>query len=246
MEIYELNLSLDPQSIYESQNEFTEKAIYESYINGPFFESSRKENKEKIKKIVQDIKPELEKYFIDLDLKLCKAHRIDAIIRNAINMIIGIAGLTHSLNIPGFKGDIMAGVSGGFIGGGTSSLIMHIITLFTSRMYQILGVTFVPQQDIEKLMDKLNEKFSEDLGAGYRIIACECLPGVAGLFNSLPGWNFKNGTYLLLVDKKLQLDLKEDMKEAEEAVDELKDNAAKDNAADAKTDSTEPFIINIF
>jgi hypothetical protein len=99
-----------------------------------------------------------------------------------------------------------------------------VIQLFNERLWQNVGVVIV--DDITDIVEKMNEKFAEELG-DYKILFYATPASIVDLFRVKFNWkNFKN-TYMLIIDKKFPSELKDAIDEDEK---EYKDEEQKDES----------------
>lgn len=100
-----------------------------------------------------------------------------------------------------------------------------VIQLFNERLWQNLGVVIV--DDITDIVDKMNEKFAEELG-DYKILAYMTPASIVDIFRVKFNWkNFKN-TYMLIIDKKFPSELKDAIDEDEKEYKAEEDNKDKE------------------
>lgn len=202
-EAYEVtNMLLGANVITESQRlqeEFTNKAIIESYENGPIFEAVQRSDKKAVKKIVNNLRDKLE----------------DRLEEDGVRF-----------KVPRVWVEIIGSVLSPIRLGRT------VATIWTKRLWQILGICYVEEGNITKLCDDLTKEFKEELG-DYKIIYSMTIATLADMFRKKFNWKNDKNVYLLIVDKKLPNEIN---KMQEDIADAIKAARAEDEEAKDKKD----------
>lgn len=111
--------------------------------------------------------------------------------------------------------------------------------IWSTRLWQFIGVVHIEAGNIQDLCKNLTEEFAEDLG-DYKILAVATPKNIVDIFMTKFGWKNHKGAYMLLVDKKLDAELKNSVKEMALAANkdggDTKGDSKKD---DSKKDSEE-------
>lgn len=203
------NASVVTESVEKKQEQYTESvvgtAILESLENGPLYEKVDRSDKKEVKEIVSNLRDKVAKSLKKDDVFFRVPNYWVHLIVGAVGTLaagVGVADLTHALNI-----------------------------MFTTRMWQILGICHMESGNIKDLTTGLTEKFSEDLGE-YKILAVQVVPTIIDLFKQKFGWKNHLSTYLLLVDKKIPSEI-DDVQQALVAEVE-KAKGSKDDKKDTK------------
>lgn len=82
-----------------------------------------------------------------------------------------------------------------------------VIDVWSAYMWQTLGNVYIEAANINKLCDAMNEEFKEELGE-YKIIPVACLWRLVDMLRVKFNWKNTCFVYALLVDKKLNSELK--------------------------------------
>ena len=199
------NVSLDiVESLQSDQNmvlqdAYTEESVYiaefNSYTEGPIFESINRSDKVAVKNIASHIRPKLEKMLQEKSIRFCKAHRIQSSMMNAVKSGIGVATTVASRSVIGVGTSLIA------TGSNMMALVKDIKGLITTRAYQILGICAIEPNEINKLISKLNNTFANELN-GYKIIPIFVQPEVAGLINYIKTDPYGiEKMFMLIIDK---------------------------------------------
>ncbi len=101
----------------------------------------------------------------------------------------------------------------------TLSPVGGLVTFWSERMWQIVGVINIEEGNIEEgnieeVKKILNNEFKDDLGE-YKLLFNKAIPSLRDIFIRKFNWKNVKETYFLLVDKKLPSELKKLEKEAE-------------------------------
>ena len=205
MELLE-KASIQTKSTEELQREFTEnaidEAIYTSMINGPIFEAVAADDKDKVKGIIKKLVKKVEDFAKDDGLTFYKPAKIIRLIAsiNAAPVTVGFA-----------TGD------GNAIRAGGSAILPTNASWWNTRFWQVLGALCIEDENIADYTNKLTKEFSEDLGE-YKIIAVKMPKTIFDQFRVKFNWKNRKNSYFLLVDKKLNSEIKKAIKELETAV----------------------------
>lgn len=82
-----------------------------------------------------------------------------------------------------------------------------VIDVWSAYMWQTLGNVYIEAANINKLCDAMNEEFKEELGE-YKIIPVACLWRLVDMLRVKFNWKNTCFVYALLVDKKMNSELK--------------------------------------
>lgn len=203
------------KTIEDKQIDFMESAIDEAVLNsldnGPVFEAVDRSDKNDVKKIVTALRKKMPEEFKENGMKFYTVKIMASVIKNVIFGAVG--------------GAVTNAITGGIAGG--------VGTFFTKRFWQILGLCYMESGNIKDLVDRLNEKYKEELGE-YKILQSKAGMGIVSLFRVKFNWKNEKRAWILLIDKKLPDELKELNKEIDDAVKNSKDSS--DNSKDDKKD----------
>jgi hypothetical protein len=201
MEMLE-NCTVSGKSTMELQNEYTEnaidEAIYNSYCNGPIFEAVEHSDKEEIKKIIETLRPKVEKFASSDNIKFYKPYKIIRLIFNSGTTAVGIVGGTIGTDIYDVAGNTTERGS----------------NWWNTRFWQVLGAICIETANVAEYTKKMSEKFASDLGE-YKIIAVRMPETLFDLFRVKFNWKNMRRSYFLLIDKKVPSDIKKSIKELE-------------------------------
>lgn len=189
----------------EMQEEYNESvigdAILQAYEDGPMFEKVDQSDKGDIKKIVRKIRPGIEKALKKDNKYFYKPNVVARII---------VGGITAPV-------------------GGAASVASALQQIWTTRLWQVLGICHCEDGNIKDICDNLTKEFAEDLG-DYKVLYATCVPTVVDAFKNKFHWKNTRNTYFLLVDKKVPSEVKAAIKEFNSEVDKAKcpDGECKD------------------
>lgn len=107
--------------------------------------------------------------------------------------------------------------------------------VWTTRLWQVLGIMNVESGVAKEIADKLTAEFKETLG-DYKIIPAKAIPSLGDVFRTKFNWKNRNGAYFLIVDKKLPSDLKATQKEIADASNEGSAKKEEPKAEEKKED----------
>lgn len=105
------------------------------------------------------------------------------------------------------------------LGVGTPVTAGGITTLWKTRLWQIVGLVYMENANVNEVAKILNEKLADELGE-YKIIPVRTPEGLISIFREKFGWKNYKKSYLLIVDKKLTMEIKNSIKEVNDAVKE--------------------------
>lgn len=191
LENVKINNNNDIESL---QNQYTEaaisEAIFESYINGPYYEAVDNPDKKEIKKVVNAIvkvapKDNVDKYRLSVfrspiqdAIEGGKKELIGGAIITALVSGIGFA-LTRNVQLgkallrigAAFTaGKTVGGAVGSVLGGQASKVIIKKLQkdgTFKSKLWQMVGVFNTVGDPLDTIIKHYTEKFKEQLGEKY-------------------------------------------------------------------------------
>lgn len=167
---------------YQAHMESAQDAAFLEFAETVIYEAVKKEDKEDIKKIRDDIQDDVKKFIkkqnYNFYVPKVWARAILGTITIATGIPIGAAAATA----------------------GWSQII-------GTRLWQVLGNVIIEDGQVNVLVKALNEKFSNELG-DYKIIEYKFTPTIGDMFKAKMGWKNKMNVYMLLIDKKLPLEIK--------------------------------------
>lgn len=100
--------------------------------------------------------------------------------------------------------------------------------IWNTRLWQYVGVTYCESGNINKLMDKVNEELSDQLGE-YKLLHVPVLANIVDIFRLRLGWKTNKQVYMLVVDRELTKETKDDIKKVcKEMETTLKSDKAED------------------
>lgn len=82
-----------------------------------------------------------------------------------------------------------------------------VVDVWAAYMWQTLGLVYIEAANVTKLCDDLNEEFKEELGE-YKIIPVACIAGLIDAVRVKFNWKNTFGVFALLIDKKMNSELK--------------------------------------
>ena len=82
-----------------------------------------------------------------------------------------------------------------------------VVDVWAAYMWQTLGLVYIEAANVTKLCDAMNEEFSEELGE-YKIIPVACIWRLIDMLRVKFNWKNICFVYALLVDKKMNSELK--------------------------------------
>ena len=202
------------ESVEDKQQKFVEEALdeafYNSYMEGPIFESVNKSDKDEVKAIVNDLKKKIKRFALENDADFNEAKTF---FRLLLNLDINEYGWRAGDNNTDEKSKY-----------GTNS-----IRWWSTRFWQVLGVVYCEGTDIKTLVNKLNEEFKDEL-KGYNILFSKSFPNLYDLICNKFGWKNRNKTYFLIVDKKKKFDTitAKELAEIDKVVKEKSENKVEE------------------
>lgn len=131
-----------------------------------------------------------------------------------------------------YKPNLVARCLFGWLTGDWAAAIQQI---WTTRLWQVLGICHCEEGNIKSRVDALNEKYKEELGE-YKVVYGGAIPAIADLFRAKFNWKNQKGTYFLLVDKKFPSEITEMQKKIEEAMKEKEAGEKKGDGEGEKKD----------
>lgn len=210
------------QKLEREQNDFMENAITEALLqsleNGPIFEAVERSDKNEVKKIVNKVRGKIASKLNDNGVKFYKVNKILSILRNTL----------------------LGGITGGPVGAGVGG----VATFWNTRMWQIVGMVYLEGHTIKDVTNKLTEELSEELG-DYKIVPLKVSTGLLGLFRVKFNWKNSKGAWMLLVDKKLTMEMKRSIQEVDAAVKEAT-KEAEEKGKPMKESEIEEFSDEIY
>lgn len=189
------------KSAEELQEEFTEAAvgdvILQSYEDGPLYEKVNKADKGDIKAIVRKIRSGV--------AKACKADNVNFYQPNLIiRTLVGVA-------------TVNAG----------NHLNAALQQIWTTRLWQVLGVCHSEDGNIKTICDNLTEKFVDELG-DYKILYVKAQPTIYDALKSKFNWKNNKNAFFLLVDTKIPSEIRAAAKEINDQLTKSKSEGSKD------------------
>ena len=82
-----------------------------------------------------------------------------------------------------------------------------VVDIWAAYMWQTLGLVYIEAANINKLCDAMNEEFKEELGE-YKIIPVACIWRLIDMLRVKFNWKNTCFVYALLVDRKMNSELK--------------------------------------
>ena len=175
------------KTVDELQEEYIESVIGDqllaAYENGPIFESVSRSDKDDVKKIVQELRPKIKDALYDAKITFYKPNLV-------------ARALTGALTFTGVGG-IFAGNAGA---------ALHQI--WSTRLWQVLGICIIEAGNIQEVVDTLNNKFKDSLGE-YKVLQLKTVGTLTDVFRVKFNWKNDKNAYFLLIDKKIPKELKE-------------------------------------
>lgn len=103
--------------------------------------------------------------------------------------------------------------------------------VWSTRLYQVIGIMNIEQGAIKDICDKLTELYKDELGE-YKILWANAPSNLIDVFRLHFNWKNTKKTYFILVDKQID-------KEVKDAIKEMNDRAAADANDQSKEVTTE-------
>lgn len=226
------------KTVEDLQAEYVESALEDAllaaYENGPIFEAVDRSDKNEVKAIVTKIRKNIKTVLNNKGIDFYNAKAANRLLVGFLGGLGGVAAGAAASMINPVIGGAVANVA-------AQSGNLHIASgfqqLWTTRLWQVVGVINIEEGNIKDIADKLTEEYKEDLGE-YKILYSKASPTIVDLFRNKFGWKNTRGTYFLLVDKKLPKELKE-MEKAIDAAAKAKDDDSEDKKEDKKEEKKE-------
>lgn len=181
------------QNIVESA---IDDALLSALENGPLFEAVDRSDKKEVKRIVSEIRKDIKKACENEGVSFYKPALVARLLTT---LIPAAAALTPAGAARG-----VAIVAGTAMSGATISSWQQV---FTTRLWQVLGICHIESGNVTALQNALTEKFKEQLG-DYKILLVRTTPSLHDAFKVKFNWKNNKGTYFMLVDKKLDSEIK--------------------------------------
>ncbi len=189
------------------KEDFTESAINDAFLealeNGALFEAVDRSDKKEIKKIVTEIRKEIKKACEDEGATFYKPAIVARLLTTVSDVPPDLAGTTNS----------------------------SWQQVFTTRLWQVLGICHIESGNVGALQKSLTEKFQKKLG-DYKILLVKTTPELHEAFKTKFNWKNNKGTYFMLVDKKLDSDIKK-------VIGDIKAEGNGSEEKEVKTESVE-------
>lgn len=187
----------------EMQEEFVEAAIgdaiLQSYEDGPLFEKVSRSDKNDVKKIVRKIRSGV--------ARACKNDNVHFYQPNLVARIL-VGGITSPV-------------------GGASHLAAGLTQIFSTRLWQVLGICHAEDGNIKTICDNLTQKFADDLG-DYKVLYVKAPMTIFDVFKTHFGWKDNRGAFFLLVDTKIPSEIRAAAKEINDQLTKSKSEGSKD------------------
>lgn len=185
----------------ELQEEFTEAAVgdvmLQTYEDGPLYEKVNKADKGDIKAIVRKIRSGV--------AKACKADNVHFYQPNLIiRTLVGVA-------------TVNAG----------NHLNAALQQIWTTRLWQVLGICHSESGNIKTICDNLTEKFADELG-DYKILYVKAQPTIYDALKAKFNWKNSKDAFFLLVDTKIPSEIRAAAKEINDQLTKPKSEGNKD------------------
>ena len=153
-------------------------AFLEALENGPLFEAVDRSDKKEVKKIVADIRRDIKEACDSEGVSFYKPALVARLLTSAIPGVNAMAGAPSSWQ-----------------------------QVFSTRLWQVLGICHIESGNVTTLQKSLTEKFKDRLG-DYKILLVKTTPGLHDVFKVKFNWKNNKGAYFMLVDKKLDSEIK--------------------------------------
>lgn len=211
----------------ELQDEIVENAMVEAMIesleSGPMFEAVDRSDKNDVKKIVKSLRSKMPDEFKSNGMKFYTIKVMGSVLKNVIiGAAVGAA--------KGFSGGPASAVVGA-VNGAVNGAGMGVATFFKTRLWQILGMCYIEDANIKDLTSSLTEKYKNELGE-YKIIYSPLTPNLTDMFKTKFGWKNEKKAYMLLIDKKLPIEIKEALKELDQSIEDNEEGKDKKDKGD--------------
>lgn len=231
-------------TIDDEQNEYTElaicEAILDSFLGSPMFERvTRKENKDDIKAIVEQIKPNLCKktFKSKYDAKLFKPAVFFRTFTKPGALFAGIGSLVATTGhaVPGVAAVTLASDAN------ITTNRNAFATWWNTRFWQVVAGVVAEKEDLVNILKDINEEYSGLLGE-YKVIAVPTTESLSDIFRTRLHYKNHRTVYFLIVDKTgAPKEMKDAIKDLDNAVNEA-NKSDEENTSEAKTESTENLI----
>lgn len=135
----------------------------------------------------------------------------------------------NDMDVLFYQPKLVARILTGLIPYTSANLPAAIQQIWSTRLWQVLGICHAEEGNIGKLANKLTEKFKDELG-DYKVLQFQCAPALYDIFKMKFGWKNQKNCYFLLIDRKIPDDLKDLNQKLASAVKEEKNG--KDDKKD--------------
>lgn len=199
-----------------------DNAFMEAYENGAFFEAVERKDKKEVKAIVAKLRSSLPNSLKEDNIKFYKTNMVGRLIWD----IVTAPGKVISKPVK----EISVNVNITSNNKGSSSFAAFL----QQRLWQIVGVINIEEQNISTVLKRLNEEYKDELGE-YKILALQVTKDLLDLFRTKLGWKNVKKSFFITVDRKLPTEIKELQNDVSGLLAKVKDMPEKDNKV--KTES---------
>ena len=186
-----------------------DEALMEAYEEGPYFESVNRADKADVKRIVNNLRPKIEKL---MDKSKVKFYKPNLVARA-----------------------ITGGLFPAYVPTNTAAAFSQI---WKTRLWQVIGVMIIEEGNVKDITDKMTQLYADELGE-YKILYAYAPPAFIDIFRLHFGWKNKKKCYFIMVDKKMDKDVADAIKEMEKAIKEQKAQAKSADASINKANAAE-------
>lgn len=189
-------MTVTEETVDQRQQKYVEdaldEALLEAYENGPIFEAVKYSDKEDVKEIVKKLRKAFPKSFKKYDIKFKPA-------KTFLRLLLNQTATMNTITNP------------------SDDNTADIVSWWTTRFWQVLGVCYCENNNIKDVIKQVNEEFADDL-KGYKILYSLSFAGLSDLFATKFNWKNRKRVYFLIVDKKIPSELLKMEKELAEQV----------------------------
>lgn len=109
-----------------------------------------------------------------------------------------------------------------------TNLLAGFQQIWTTRLWQVVGICHLESGNIKTLSKLLNDTYKDELGE-YKFLFASAVPALYDAFKLKFGWKNTKGAYFILIDKKMPVELKEFQADVSDALKNTNSNTNNDN-----------------
>lgn len=236
MELMEMleNARIVDERPEDKQKNFMEEAMFDAMFEameaGPIFESVQRSDKHEVSAIVKKVRKKVKAAAYSDKLSFNDAKYTTRCLHSALTSL-GAVGLAAAANfINPALGKAATSIAIYKIGSSARKILAEVWSI---RLWQFVGTLDIEPANVGSFMTHLNKELADELG-DYKLIQVAAMPSLGEVIADKFGWKSQKGIYFILVDKKLDSEMKKDMNRLDKAF--KAGLAAKDKKKDGKKD----------